>query len=379
MDQVLNIKDLESLLDLFPDGEINQSFVADINEKLKEIIYTCFNQEPRNIMRNEVLYTIFEHILILNNNKELDVLEQIKLINNNFDEGFTSNYFIYLLQKEKVKNIIPKVKDYIIKFFIEQHKKGNTSIDSLIFLLKVSPDESFRIELLNQMDNFLLDEKDFYQREETKKFKLFKFFNQNFQDLIKKGGKKLKGIYLIKSVELKTKIEKDLNEGKVPYKTVETILQYEPQFLEKIKVIVNFNTNEANKIINKIKSMVDKCLVKFKQFDKFIEYYSTFFRELKRGLIQLIKDKLNLTKEQHLIKLVQLNSDKYITDKNFSYNQCLEDCKNLRYKYSIFFMPIYRERYENEHLEKNEEEIFNYSIKSFKESFTRIINQKETQ
>ena len=39
------------------------------------------------------------------------------------------------------------------------------------------------------MDNFILEEKEFYLREETKKFKLFKFFNENFQDLIKKGGR----------------------------------------------------------------------------------------------------------------------------------------------------------------------------------------------
>ena len=378
LDQVLNINDLESLLDLFPDKEISKLFITDINNKLNEVIYTCFN-EGRGKMRTENLFYLFEHILILNHNNGLSELDQIKLINTNFDDGFTSEYFFYLLRSEKVKKIIPKVKDYIINFFIDQHKKGNTSVDSLILLLKAAPDESFRIELLNQMDNFLLDEKDFYQREETKKFKLFKFFNQNFKDLIKKGGKNLKGKYLIKSVELKKKIEKDLNEGNVPYITIDTLLQYENQFLEKIKVLVDFNNNEANKILNKIKSMVNKCLTKFEIFDKFIEYYSTFFKQSKRDLIQLIKNKLNLTKEQHLIKLINLNQDKYIVDENFSYNDCLKDNENLKYKYSIFFMPIYREKYENEHLEKPEEEIFNGTIEVFKDSFTKIIKQKETK
>ena len=379
LDQILNIKDLNSLFDIFPDKEIKKTFIVDINKKLNEVIYTCFNVDYGINLRNEYLFRLFEHILILNYNNGLDVLEQIKLINQNFDEGFISSYFFYLLKSEKVKKIIPKVKDYIINFFIEQHKKGNTSVDSLILLLKTSPDEAFRIELLNQMDNFILDERDFYQREETKKFKLFKFFNKNFQDLIKKGGKNLKGNYLIKIVQLKAKIKKDLNEGNVPYTVIETLLQYENQFLEKIEVIVDFDIKEANKIMNKIKSMVDKCLTKFNIFDKFIEYYSTFFRETQRNLIQLIKDKLKLTKEINLINLVNLNSDKYIVDKDFSYKECLKDSENLRYKYSIFFMPIYRERYENEHLEKNEEEIFNNSIRAFKDSFTRIINQKETK
>jgi hypothetical protein len=55
----------------------------------------------------------------------------------------------------------------------------------------------------------------------------------------------LKGKYLIKSVELKNKINKDLNDGNVPYITIETLLQYEANFLDKIKVIVDFNNNEA--------------------------------------------------------------------------------------------------------------------------------------
>ena len=379
LNQINDIRDLESLLDLFSDDEINKQFIEDINIKFKDIIHTCFNEERDNHNKNNYLFQLFERILILNEKRKLDILEQIKLINLNFDDAFTSNYYLYLLQSEKVKNVIKKVNNYIINFFIDQHKKGKTTIDSLIFLLKVSPDESFRIELLNQMDNFLLDEKDFYQREETKKFKLFKFFNENFQDLIKQGGKKLKGKYLIKSVEIKNKINKDLNNGNVPYITIETLLQYEYRFLEKIKVIVDFNTNEANKVLNNIKSMVNKCLTKFNIFDKFIEYYSTFYRESKRDFIQLIKNKLNLTKEQNLINLVNLTADKYIIDENFSYNNCLKDNENLKYKYSIFFMPIYREKYENEHLEKTEDDIFNGSIKALKDTFTKIVNQKETK
>ena len=87
---------------------------------------------------------------------------------------------------------------------------------------------------------------------------------------------------------------------------------------------------------------------------------------------------MNLTKEQHLIHLINLNQDKYIVDENFSFNDCLNDNEYLKYKYSIFFMPIYREKYENEHLEKTEEEIFNGTIKVFKDSFTKIINQRES-
>jgi len=67
--------------------------------------------------------------------------------------------------------------------------------------------------------------------------------------------------------------------------------------------------------LNNIKSMVNKCLTKFDVFDKFIEYYSTFYRESKRDFIQLIKNKLNQTKEQNLIKLVNLAVDNILSIK----------------------------------------------------------------
>ena len=89
--QVLSIRDLENLLNLFPDKEINYTFITDINEKLIEIIPTCFNEENRNF-REKNLFRIFEHILILNKNNKLNILDQIKLVDSNFDEGFTSIY-----------------------------------------------------------------------------------------------------------------------------------------------------------------------------------------------------------------------------------------------------------------------------------------------
>ena len=91
LEQVLNIKDLENLLNLFPDKEINKAFIAEINNKLVDIIQTCFN-ERNDIFRDKNLFHIFEHILVLNKNNGLNILDQIKLVDSYFDEGFTSNY-----------------------------------------------------------------------------------------------------------------------------------------------------------------------------------------------------------------------------------------------------------------------------------------------
>jgi len=102
--QVNDIRDLENLMDLFPNDEINKQFIIDINTKLNDIIHTCFNEgEGHDKLNQNYLFQLFERILILNEIRGLNVLEQIKLINSNFDDKFTSDYYIYLLQSHQKK------------------------------------------------------------------------------------------------------------------------------------------------------------------------------------------------------------------------------------------------------------------------------------
>ena len=378
LEQIMDIKDLIPLFKLFPSSEINLDFINLINKKVVNILYTCLDEDGKIKSNSKELFEIFEQLLIYNNQNNLDVIASIDLVKSNLPYDFTSNYFFYLLQSKNVQKIIPKIKNNIINYFIEQHKLGNTTIDSLIFLIKVAPDDNFRIELLNQMDNFIMEENDFYQKSENKKFILFKLFNEKFPDLIKKNKNK-NGKYLIETINLKNKIFKDLNSGQVIYEIIENLLENENSFYNKIKVLTDFNDKEAKKLLDKIKDFVKQSQAKFDIFDTIIDYYNTFYNESKREIIQIIKDNIKIVKQKNIKKVLDLDINKFVENENFNLNQCKEDAENIKYKYSLFFMPIYREKYSNEHLEKTEDDIFNSTIIILKDIFTRIINQKSTK
>ena len=378
LEQVMDIRDLGPLFKLFPSSEITLDFINLINLKVVKILYTCLDEDGKIKSNSKELYEIFEQLLIYNNQNNLDVISSVDLVKSNLPYDFTSNYFFYLLQSKKVQKIIPKIKNYIINYFIEQQKLGNTTIDSLIFLIKVAPDDSFRIELLNQMDNFIMEENDFYQKNENKKFILFKLFNEKFPDLIKKN-KNINGKYLIETVKLKNKLFTDLNSGQVIYEIIENLLENEKSFYNKIKVLTDFNVKEAGKLLDKIKDFVKQSQAKFDIFDNIIDYYNTFYNESKRETIQMIKDNIKLVKQKNIKQVVDLDINKFIENENFNLDQCKKEAENIKYKYSLFFMPIYREKYSNEHLEKTEDDIFTSTINILKDIFTRIINQKSTK
>ena len=378
LEQILDIKDLGPLFKLFPSSEINLDFITLINKKVENILYTCLDEDGKIKSNNKELFEIFEQLLIYNNQNNLEVIASVDLIKSNLPYDFSSNYFFYLLQSKKAQKIIPKIKNYIINYFIEQQKLGNTTIDSLIFLIKVAPDDSFRIELLNQMDNFIMEENDFYQKSENKKFILFKLFNEKFPDLIKKN-KNINGKYLIETINLKNKIFKDLNSGQVIYEIIENLLENENSFYNKIKVLTDFNDKEAKKLLDKIKDFVKQSQAKFDIFDIIIDYYNTFYNESKRETIQMIKDSIKFVKQKNIKQVLDLDINKFVENENFNLEQCKKEAENIKYKYSLFFMPIYREKYSNEHLEKTEDEIFNSTISILKDIFTRIINQKSTK
>ena len=81
-----------------------------------------------------------------------------------------------------------------------------------------------------------------------------------------------------------------------------------------------------------------------------------------------------------LANLINLDLSQFIIDKNFNYNEAMNEAKNIKYKYSKFFMAIYNEKNNTEILdENNEHNIFIESINSFKDTMIKIIYQKDTK
>ena len=97
------------------------------------------------------------------------------------------------------------IKNNIIDFFKDRNREGKISAESFVTLLLLA-DKQFGQYLLNQMNNMIVNENDFYQKEETPKFLLFKLFFENCGDLIK-NGKLTDQTYLFESLDIKEKMK----------------------------------------------------------------------------------------------------------------------------------------------------------------------------
>ena len=63
----------------------------------------------------------------------------------------------------------------------------------------------------------------------------------------------------------------------------------------------------------------------------------------------------------------------------FNYKDSIKEAENLKYKYSLFFMPIYKIIYMNENFEKSEIDMLNQAIKAFETTMTKIILQRQSK
>ncbi len=378
LEQMKKIRDFKSIFEIFPRESIKYDFIIKINEKFTNIFNKILDEKEENY---DLIYKIIDNLLSLNiTNGEIDETESIIKLIQKENSDFASKYFISLLGSKNSGIINSEIKQLIIDFFIQQNKQNwqiKTKDESLITLLLMSPDNDFSLSLLNQMDEMIAKDEDFYQKEETKNFLLFKLFFKKCGQLI--DNKDInRGKYLDESVKLKNKILDDLNNSKIKYSLANNLIDESNLFYQKIFVIYDENENEAKKIYNKIKKNLKICKKKFENYEKIEDFYSTFYNSSKNKIIRLIKERLNDLKQQYIKDLMNLEECNFIMDNEFNYEKSFKETKNLKYKNSCFFMSIYRKKYDSEILKKSEDEIFKDSIDDYKETLTKIIEHKES-
>ena len=228
------------------------------------------------------------------------------------------------------------------------------------------------------MDNMILTENDFYQIEENKNFLLFKIFFEKCSDLIK-NDEILEGKYLIESLKIKSKISDDLEKSQLKFELIDNLIDENNLFYNKILVIYDNDKQKAQNIYNKIKENLEICKNKLLKFEIIEEYYNTFLENTKKRIITIIKNRLSELKKENLNEILKINDIEIIVDEDFNLETSIKEIENIKYKNSLFFMSIYKEKYNSENYEKTEQEILDESKKDFENAITRIINQKETK
>ena len=372
--QIKKFIDLKSLFDLYEVKDINNQFNLLINGKLgEEFMYTALDEKNENL-----IFEILDNILICNNKNGLVLNYILERIQINYE--FPSKYYFYLLKNDKLFYIVSKLKEYILNFFFVQLDENNANPEAFISLILCTKDEGVILYFLNQMNKMIANENDFYQKGETQNFVLFKLFFEKCQNLL--NNKNISdGDFIKKSINLKNKIYKDLNDLQIKYGTINNLMDKKEKesFYKKILVITNEKEEEASKIYDSIEKNLNDCKIKFEKFEVIEEFYNTFYGTSKRDLINLIKDKLNEYKQKNINEILNFDENKLINFEGFNYNDALESSKNIKYKNSLFFMSIYRKKYDKEILEKSEDDIFDESLDNYKDTIKRIILQKESK
>jgi hypothetical protein len=143
-------------------------------------------------------------------------------------------------------------------------------------------------------------------------------------------------------------------------------------------VVFDEDEQKAKEIFGKIKESIKECLKIFEIFEIILAYYNTFYCNTKKELIN-IKNSLNNLKQWNVNEIMKLDENNFINYKGFNLQEVKEQSKNIKYKNSLFFMGIYKKKNETENLEKFEDDIFKESLNEYKDSLTRIIQQKQTK
>ena len=389
--QIEVLKDFKYLFEIFPIENINKEFAELISEKVNynngnnEMIYSLLEEKK---VEYNTLFNILQNILIIEkrNNIPLFVPE--------FNYDFCPNFYLFLLENKNdkiIRNIINELNDKIINFFIKQYEECDVNqkyekdnpnqnlgfINSIISLLKKSPDKKFIINLLNKFDEkqMTLKKEDFYKKNETKNFILFKNFLENCTELIE--DKELsQGKYLQKSIELKNEILNDLKQNRLNFNLIDDLIDGQNILYEKILIIVNKDENTANKIAEKIKEDLNKCKEKLSNLETIKDYYQAFFETSKKDMIDIIEEKIYDIQQKNINDIILMDLKTIIDNQEFNFEESLKESEKLKYNDVAFFKKIYKKKKE-EKIVLNEMEILNEAIENYKDTIQRIIQSQE--
>ena len=368
LNQMKKFRDFKSIFKLFPIKKINKKFTGFINQKMGILIFTALDDTKNE----KTIFSIFDNWLIINHYNSMDLTPITQKIELNYD--LTTKYYKNLLENQKMAYILEKIKGNISNFIINQYNDRKLNADSIISMLLISKDKNITSYFLDELEKNILTVNDFYLKEENLNYQLFKLFLEKCTQLIK--NKDLyNGQYLIQTIKIQSKLDDDLKKNNVEYEKLNNLIinKKKEEFFKRMKVVIE-NDNEAKNIYNNLLSNYEKCEKKFREFNKYEEFYNTFYNESKKKLIEKIKERIKQYREKNISEILKINNF-LAGDKEFNYELVKEEAKNLKYKDSFFFMGIYSEIDRND---KTEDVIFRESISQFHKIMVEIIHQKES-
>ena len=368
LEQINKILELKHIFELFPEDEFDKNLSILIKNKIQEISGTISNINPEQYVE---VFQIFKTYLICLDKNKISIF--IPLINYDFNFKLIQ----YILQESQLKKVVNKYQDTIISFFLETNIDHNGIENDIVTILLLSENSDLCIEMLNKMERLVIKKKDFYSKEETKRFILFKLIFEKCKNIVEN---KKKGKYIKETLKIREELYDELDELNVVYDVINNVFDEENNFYRRLLLICDKDEVQIDNLNDKLNSTLQKCRYKISIFDKIEEYYNTFFGETKNEIITLLRTTIYGLRKKKLKELLNTKENEVIKDNpNFDYNFSVKESQNLKYKYSLFFMAIYKIVNINENFQKTENEIFESSRNYFYNTIQRIINQKESK
>ena len=259
--QMKTISDLKSIFDMFPHKSIDQGFTFLINGKVDELKYTILDEAKDN---EKNLFEIIDEWLLINFDNNCDLNYNCRILEINYD--FTSKYYFHIFKSKEMQLIVNYIRGNIIKFFLGQNKENYYSAESLIFLLLNSPNDQFRLYVLNQMDKFIMTKEDFYQKEENQRYQLFKLFWERCGDF-RKNQNIAQGNYLNEIILIKYRLINEIRNHDISYEIINNIIE-EMDFYNKLDTLFKSENMDTKQIFIQLLNDVKICRERFEALEK---------------------------------------------------------------------------------------------------------------
>ena len=375
IDKINNIYDFLSLYELIPFEILSQEAFCDkiIKKILKEEVIEKSKEMEKSESIEKILYLLLK-IIVKNLNiyknpsdKILSIIQAysfITKINNNEEKIFL--FIVNSKDKEtQNKNVHNMLFNYFQKSLIDNPNKYN-----LLEFIKLFDNKSFLIELLNNTNEIILNEEEFYYEINSNKINYFLDSASYFNQIIQIDEKLDETKFFKESNNLAQNIFKNTFELSFQYnKLTELLKNKDYEFYNKIITIFKFlaTENQGKERFKTLEEKYEEVSKKISELEKLYNFLILY--EKNSNDILKIKEYIDNIKFSNLSNGLKFNLREKVSD----FDVWKKIIKN---KNSIFFISVYQ-KFKREHKNKSLNEIFDSSLNLIIISFNNLIEKKD--
>ena len=357
---------LNILFKLFPKENLDNEFIELLIYKLKVLYFLNYNGEEESVDNlGENMYILFLNMA----RNRTNVNNLTKLIEEKLDSKTIKEVYIKVLSKNNEK-VTQYVNEEIAKYFTNNLHDLNA--DGIYFLIKsCANNKQFLSIIFNKIDNYAIEEKDFYSLNISQNFELYKLFVENgyINDVTY-----LDTNYFRKIGKLNNKIFFDIKDLKVSFLKISDLLEKNKDgFLSKLKLVFINENASPDQLYFQIVDNFKKCKEKISQLNKIHDYLILFERKSSRNLIDNLQNIINNLRQRQIKEILSEKETENIPN----YKDLIKRAENLKYKESIFLMKFYEELKKEKGFNYDEIQLLNEALNIYNNSIKKIINYKK--